>query len=134
MCSSMGLEFSDAPLGNLVSLSSANITHERMNCRRWFLQFTRRACSFEFERAGSSKAARIAMIAITTSNSINVNARDRAMVRSHWQLFFGDCGQCATVDALVNRLNNTIFSGHLHLYLAVMVRLPFALPLHEARS
>ncbi len=38
-----------------------------MHCTRW-------ALALAPERAGSNKAARIAMIAITTSNSINVNA------------------------------------------------------------
>src|SRR6266481_5817598 len=38
------------------------------------VQFIRRALPFYFDSAGRSNAARMAMIAITTSNSINVNA------------------------------------------------------------
>jgi hypothetical protein len=41
------------------------------------MQFASRAYSFAWPNAGSSKAARIAMIAITTSSSIRVNLRQQ---------------------------------------------------------
>src|ERR1051326_2997924 len=43
-------------------------------CRKLFLSWVRFAISFARASAGSNIAARMAMIAITTSNSINVNA------------------------------------------------------------
>lgn len=42
------------------------------------MQLIRFAFSFALAKAGKSNPARIAMIAITTSNSINVKARERA--------------------------------------------------------
>src|SRR5436190_6192870 len=45
-----------------------------MNWRMLLLQLVRRARSFEPERAGKSNEARIAIIAMTTRSSINVNA------------------------------------------------------------
>src|SRR5688572_13103786 len=44
------------------------------NCLRFDWHFARRACSLDFARLGSSIAARIAIIAIVTSNSISVKA------------------------------------------------------------
>src|SRR2546428_12040078 len=43
------------------------------------LQFARLARSRALDNAGNRSAARIAMMAMTTSNSINVNARRRAV-------------------------------------------------------
>src|SRR5262245_32294554 len=43
-------------------------------CRKLFRQLTRRPFSFALAKAGNNIAARIAMIAMTTSNSISVNA------------------------------------------------------------
>src|SRR6185295_20163548 len=45
-----------------------------MNCRTLLLQLARLARSFALARAGRSSAARIAMMAMTTSNSTSVNA------------------------------------------------------------
>jgi hypothetical protein len=42
---------------------------------------TRLAFSLAVTKAGKSRAARIAMIAITTNNSINVNADNHARTR-----------------------------------------------------
>ena len=47
----------------------------RMNWRKLLLHVVRLARSFAFANAGNSSAARIAMMAMTTNNSINVNAR-----------------------------------------------------------
>lgn len=44
------------------------------SCFRLFMQTVRLAFSLALAKAGNSIAARIAMIAITTSNSIKVNA------------------------------------------------------------
>src|SRR5579863_8495417 len=44
------------------------------HCRRLEVQLTRLAFSFALARAGSNRAARIAMIAMTTNNSIRVKA------------------------------------------------------------
>ena len=46
----------------------------RQNCRMLFKQAAPCALFLALARAGSSSAARIAMIAMTTSNSISVNA------------------------------------------------------------
>jgi hypothetical protein len=46
-------------------------------CLRLFTHLARRPCSFALAKAGKSMEARIAMIAITTSNSMSVNAPDR---------------------------------------------------------
>jgi hypothetical protein len=42
-------------------------------CRRLFAQEIRLAFSLDWDNAGNSKAARMAMMAITTSSSIKVN-------------------------------------------------------------
>ena len=54
-----------------------------------FLQAARLAFSFAEERAGSSNEARIAMIAITTSNSINVNAFSFFICMAAMEMVFG---------------------------------------------
>ena len=46
----------------------------RHNCLRLFLHLVWRACSLARASAGRSMAARMAMMAITTSNSIKVKA------------------------------------------------------------
>src|SRR5262245_58884681 len=46
-----------------------------MNCRMLFLQLVRRPCSLAPARAGSRRATRITMRAMTTSNSMRVKAR-----------------------------------------------------------
>src|SRR5688572_14843231 len=45
------------------------------SCRSWFAHFMRAAASRTFWTAGSNSPIRMAMIAMTTSNSISVNAR-----------------------------------------------------------
>jgi len=42
-------------------------------CFKLLTQLTRKAFSLDFDSVGNSSAARMAMIAITTSSSINVN-------------------------------------------------------------
>src|SRR5207244_4422143 len=54
------------------------------SCRRLFRQAMRRAFSFARPRAGRSSAARIAMMAITTSNSISVKPSRRRQRRPRW--------------------------------------------------
>src|SRR5438046_2939274 len=44
------------------------------------MQAARLACAFEFLSAGNNSAARMEMIAITTSNSIKVNADRRLII------------------------------------------------------
>jgi hypothetical protein len=46
-----------------------------MTCRVLFMHVVRSAFCFALAKAGSSMAARMAIIAITTSSSIKVNAR-----------------------------------------------------------
>src|SRR5215470_6770315 len=53
-------------------------------CLRLLRQLVREAFSFAFERAGKSSAARIAMMAITTSNSIKVKAPDGSRRDRRW--------------------------------------------------
>ena len=51
------------------------------SCLRLLRQAMLAAFCFDFERAGSNSAARMAMTAITTSNSIKVNA---GFLRTRW--------------------------------------------------
>src|SRR5213594_3330150 len=46
-------------------------------CRRLLAHFASRAEALALDKTGSSNAARIAIMAMTTSSSINVNARAR---------------------------------------------------------
>ena len=63
--------------GSLFSFSSAYICQANDNCLRLLRQLVRLADSFARASAGNNKDARMAIIAITTSSSINVNARVR---------------------------------------------------------
>src|SRR5258708_37030339 len=58
--------------GKLSRLSVAYIVNARPHCFRLLMQFVRLARSFAFAKAGKSIAARIAIMAMTTSNSISV--------------------------------------------------------------
>src|SRR5439155_7029007 len=53
---------------------------ERPICFKLFTQEIRCALALAFARAGSSRAARMAIMAMTTSNSIKVKPRRRSMV------------------------------------------------------
>ena len=55
-------------------MSSAQVRKESPTCLRLLLQLMRRAWGLALAKAGSSKAARMAMTAITTNNSIRVKA------------------------------------------------------------
>src|ERR1043166_6820855 len=55
-------------------LSIAYMCAARASCLLLFTQAVRLAFSFAFARAGSSRPARMAMMAITTRSSIGVNA------------------------------------------------------------
>jgi hypothetical protein len=57
-------------------------------CRKLLAHATRLALSFAFASAGNSIAARIAMMAMTTSNSIKVKARRFGVFRA-WQTAAG---------------------------------------------
>src|SRR5262245_37868026 len=56
------------------SLSLAYIIHANWSCFRLLRHLMPWAVALDFESAGSSIAARIAMMAMTTNNSIRVNA------------------------------------------------------------
>src|SRR3954465_5570003 len=60
--------------GRASRLSSAYMCRLRPSCFSLFMQVTRIALSFAFASAGNSIAARMAMMAITTNNSISVKA------------------------------------------------------------
>src|SRR5262245_12757253 len=60
--------------GTRSSLSFAYMNQVVCNCLRLFMQWVARARSLAFDNAGSSNAARIAMMAMTTNNSISVKA------------------------------------------------------------
>src|SRR5690242_15990720 len=62
-------------MGNQSLLSPAYIAQAREDCRSWETHWVRFARSLASAKAGSSKAARMAMMAITTSNSMSVKAR-----------------------------------------------------------
>src|SRR6478736_6623850 len=79
--------------GNLSRLSPAYIVVAMANCRRLFRHWMRRAFSLALANAGNNIAARIAMIAITTSNSMSVNA---------------DTGRCTVVGRLAFMLDNNL--------------------------
>src|SRR5262245_22458826 len=51
-------------------------------CRMLLLQMVFWLCAFAFAKAGKSSAARIATMAMTTSNSINVKARRQAYLKT----------------------------------------------------
>src|SRR5882672_504835 len=59
-------------VGSLPSLSVENMTQPRVSCLRSFMHDMAWAFCLARPSAGNNKAARMAMIAITTSNSINV--------------------------------------------------------------
>src|SRR5687767_7405216 len=66
------------PPGGRVPRASWWLCRPRAICLRLFEQLIRAAASRTFWTAGSSRPMRIAMMAMTTSNSISVNAdRDR---------------------------------------------------------
>jgi hypothetical protein len=67
---------------NLVVLSTAYILQARANCRWLLRQAASVAFSFARVKAGNSRAAKIAIMAITTSNSIKVNALPRWLIRA----------------------------------------------------
>src|SRR5690348_10388448 len=50
--------------------------------RRLLTQTVRKECTLAFDKAGSSSAAKMAMIAMTTSSSIRVNAPERRLTGS----------------------------------------------------
>jgi hypothetical protein len=60
-------------------LSPQYIAMLKVNCLQLFMQYVSDACALALARAGSNIAARIAMMAITTNNSISVNARVREL-------------------------------------------------------
>ena len=63
--------------GMRASVSSVYMNRAVPSCLRLLTQEAERALSRAFSRAGSSMAARIAMIAMTTSSSMRVNCRMR---------------------------------------------------------
>src|ERR1035437_1615219 len=60
-------------------LSSAYSCHQVSSCLRLLRQPTTRALSLALASAGKSRAARMAMMAITTSSSMSVNATVRPL-------------------------------------------------------
>src|SRR5437868_6078617 len=69
-----GVRLSEAPLGTRWLLSLAYMWAASMNCRMLLTHPVRLARSFAPDKAGNSMAAKIAIIAITTSSSIKVKA------------------------------------------------------------
>jgi hypothetical protein len=65
-------------MGNNASFSSAYIVSESPSCFMLFVHWMRLAASLALARAGSNMPARIAMMAMTTSSSMRVNAALRA--------------------------------------------------------
>src|SRR5580698_6749110 len=66
-------------------LSPAYMIQPSVSCLVQFIQLTPQAFCFALLKAGNNMAARIAMMAMTTSNSINVKPREmvkRRCVRS----------------------------------------------------
>src|SRR5438552_1231427 len=64
--------------GNRPSLSAAYKRDARSSCLRLLLQLVLWPFAFAAESAGNNIAARIAMMAITTSNSSKVNASSKS--------------------------------------------------------
>src|SRR5262245_48403514 len=65
--------------GNLFSLSSTYMCMAKANCFTFDIQLIWRARSFALARAGKRSPARMAMMAITTNNSIKVKAEGRGL-------------------------------------------------------
>src|ERR1022692_3206330 len=68
-------------------LSPAYMIHASINCFVLFMQLTAQAFCFAALKAGNNMAARMAIMAITTSNSINVKPREKGkkrFVRREW--------------------------------------------------
>src|SRR5439155_13289139 len=61
--------------------SSANMKWPRASCLLLFITYTPAALAFALDSAGSSKPARIAMMAMTTRSSMSVNAHRRYCLR-----------------------------------------------------
>src|SRR6266498_4980569 len=61
-------------IGYLSPLSFAQMRNARAVCLKLFVQEIFRARSFALAKAGRSKPAKMAMMAITTNNSMSVNA------------------------------------------------------------
>ena len=70
--------------GSLLLFSSAYICHASDICLRLLRQLVRFADSFARASAGSNRAARMAIIAMTTNNSMRVNARCQARRGEIW--------------------------------------------------
>jgi hypothetical protein len=64
------------PAGKFCELSFRYMVSASAHCRKLLVQAPRLPASLALASAGSSMAARIAMMAITTSNSMRVNAAD----------------------------------------------------------
>src|SRR5262245_47827890 len=69
------------------------------------MQFAVRPFSFARLKAGSSKLARMAMMAITTSNSISVNPRDMLAFPARWHEAFGNIPLFTSLGALWQRIS-----------------------------
>src|SRR5437867_12852628 len=61
--------------GNVSLLSSEYIRNAKASCFMLLRQAVPRACSLVLAKAGSNSAAMIAITALTTNNSITVNAK-----------------------------------------------------------
>src|SRR6478672_4171633 len=70
------------------------------SCFRLFWHFDRAAASRTFCTAGSNNPIRIAMIAITTSNSIRVNARFRPAGRDGEGIMSGSMGEAGRIKGV----------------------------------
>ncbi len=68
-------------------MSLANMAKPKPSCRCCEAHWTRHARLLAEASAGSSSAARMAMIAMTTSNSIRVKAELRVAGLTHWHFF-----------------------------------------------
>src|ERR1051326_942203 len=98
----------------LSSLSPEYINHPSCNCFRLFMQLMPTALHFERLNAGNSIAARIAMIAITPSNSISVKPPARCPPFRVWtadRLVRCPPFRVRTPDGLVHAFNSAgVFS------------------------
>src|SRR5664280_1081157 len=74
--------------GSLSALSSQYITQASCNCFSLLKQEVCSALLLAFDKAGRSIAAKIAMMAMTTSNSINVNPVCFFIFTEFIQVFF----------------------------------------------
>src|SRR5687767_12371588 len=94
------------------------MTQQSASCLRLLRQTVLWAFCFALLRAGRSIPARIAMIAITTSNSIRVNASARCgsglWIRSFFGTITDESAQCVLLGFSILNLDKAVVAHETH--------------------